>query len=91
MCRRERQGIDLGKELRLLTSAVDTRRQICHPLSALRYEAECQCLTASLAAGRMLEARECCRAAVRFLEMALSHVPAHPLLALQRFTLADLE
>ena len=38
----------------------------------------------------MAEARECCRNAVQFLEAALSHCPRHPLLALQRFTLADL-
>ena len=36
-------------------------------------------------------ALECCRALVAFLEAALAHVPAHALLALQRFTLCDLE
>ena len=40
-------------------------------------------LTASLAAGRLSDARECCRAAVDFLATALCHVPEHPLLALQ--------
>ena len=38
-----------------------------------------------------MDARVCCKAAVRFLEVALAHVPCHPLLALQLFTLADLE
>ena len=53
--------------------------------------AECAMLTAALAAGEMDEARIACAAAVGFLKMALSHVPNHPLLALQRFTLGDLE
>ena len=48
-------------------------------------------LTVALAAGDLETARACCQHAVRFLEMALSGVPAHPMLALQRFTLADLE
>ena len=82
---------DLDKELALLGQALTIRRQLCHPLSAMRYEAECRALTASLAAGRLVDARECCKAAVRFLEVALAHVPCHPLLALQLFTLADLE
>ena len=55
------------------------------------WQAECQALTCALAVGRLDEALASCRVAVRFLEMALSHVPHHPLLALQRFTLSDLE
>ena len=80
-----------AKELRLLREALALRRRHCHPLSALVYEAECASLTCALAVGELPMALECCRRAVAFLEMALDHVPSHPLLALQRFTLADLE
>ena len=82
---------DGDKELDLLRKALSMRRSSCHPLSAALYEAECQALTASLALGQLEEARSSCHAAVAFLAMALSHVPHHPLLALQRFTLSDLE
>ena len=82
---------DEEKELSSLRSALAIRRRLCHPLSAARYEAECQALTCALAVGELPEALESCRNAVRFLEMALAHVPNHPLLALQRFTLGDLE
>ena len=57
----------------------------------MAYEAECATLTCALAVGDLPTALECCRQAVAFLETALSHVPSHPLLALQRFTLSDLE
>ena len=48
-------------------------------------------LTTALALDELETARACCRHVVAFLEVALGGVPAHPLLALQRFTLADLE
>ena len=57
----------------------------------MAYESECATLTCSLALGELETALECCRRAVSFLETALGHVPSHPLLALQRFTLGDLE
>ena len=82
---------DANAELAMLRKAVRLRRRLCHSLSGARYEAECALLTAALAAGEMDEARISCAAAVRFLEMAFSHVKNHPLLALQRFTLSDLE
>ncbi|EOD41938.1 hypothetical protein EMIHUDRAFT_194541 [Emiliania huxleyi CCMP1516] len=58
---------------------------------AVWYEAEGRCLSAALLCGDNAAALECCRALVSFLEAALAHVPAHALLALQRFTLCDLE
>ena len=82
---------DDGEELQLLRSALALRRHHCHPLSTMAYEAECATLTCALAVGDLPTALECCRQAVAFLETALSHVPSHPLLALQRFTLSDLE
>jgi SET and MYND domain-containing protein len=81
---------DDDAELSLLREATKLRLARCHPLSALVYEAETRTLTTALACGHVEEARQCCRAAVRFLEMALGGVPSHPLLALQRFTLVDL-
>ena len=70
--------------------ALGSLRRLCHPCSLVRYSAEGTALGLALARGEVAEARECCRHAVHFLEAALSHCPRHPLLALQRFTLADL-
>lgn len=82
---------DIAEELKLVTEAVELRRLHCHPCSTLRYEAEGTALSLALAVGDMGMARQCCRALVFFLENALAHIPHHPLLALQRFTLSDLE
>jgi len=83
--------LDEQTELRLTLEALALRRESCHALSRDLYDAETRALTIALACGELEAARGCCRAAVRFLEATLAHVPAHPLLALQRFTLADLE
>ena len=66
------------------------RRRACHAYSSARYEAEGRALGLHLAAGDLGAARECCRHVVAFLRASLSPVPSHPLLALQRYTLADL-
>ena len=79
------------EESRLTMLALKLRRDACHPLNTRLYEAEGRALTIALATGDMAVALACCRNAVTFLEAVLAHVPAHPLLALQRFTLADLE
>eukprot|EP00965_Chrysotila_dentata_P198001 6178542-Pleurochrysis_carterae.AAC.2 len=81
---------DAEKELALLRTCRETRRLLCHPLSLARYEAEVSSFNAALAHGYIPLATECCAAAVAFLQAALAHVPNHPLLALQRYTLADL-
>ena len=81
---------DLAKEAELVFEALELLRGACHHGSLVRYGAEGQALGVALAGGDLERARECCVNAVRFLEMALSHCPRHPLLALQRFTLADL-
>lgn len=81
---------DLAKEAGLVFEALAILRNVCHPGSLVRYSAEGQALGVALAGGDVKAARECCTNAVRFLEMSLSHCPRHPLLALQRFTLADL-
>ena len=68
----------------------NNRRRACHAYSSARYEAEGRALGLHLAAGDLGAARECCRHVVAFLRASLSPVPSHPLLALQRYTLADL-
>ncbi len=90
LLRRAAAEEDLEAEAELVQEALDTLRRLCHPCSLARYSAEGTALGLALARGEMAEARECCRNAVLFLEAALSHCPRHPLLALQRFTLADL-
>ena len=82
---------DEQTELALCREAVAIRREYCHRWSSLRYQAEGRCLSVALACGENEEALVCCRALVDFLEAALSHVPCHPILSLQRFTLCDLE
>jgi [histone H3]-lysine4/36 N-trimethyltransferase SMYD len=85
------QATNEPEELRLTLEALQVRRELCHPLSVARYMAEGRALTTALALDELETARACCRHVVTFLEAALGGVPAHPLLALQRFTLADLE
>ena len=82
---------DETRERNLTIEALTLRRAHCHPLSAALYEAEGRALSLCLAVGDLDGATRCCRQSVFFLEAALAHVPAHPLLALQRFTLSDLE
>lgn len=82
---------DDEEEMRLTRQALALRREHCHRWSTLRYEAEGRALSVALATGEMEMALECCRAVVAFLEVALSHIPLHPILSLQRFTLSDLE
>ena len=90
LLRRAAAEEDLEREAELVQEALGTLRRLCHPCSLVRYSAEGTALGLALARGEVAEARECCRNAVQFLEAALSHCPRHPLLALQRFTLADL-
>mmetsp|Transcript_26027 Transcript_26027/g.52177 ORF Transcript_26027/g.52177 Transcript_26027/m.52177 type:complete len:169 (-) Transcript_26027:179-685(-) len=79
-------------EQRMTAEALALRRQLCHPMSSALYEVEGRALTLALARGDLESARGSCAAAVRWLEMVLGNAtPHHPLLALQRFTLADLE
>ena len=66
------------------------RRRACHAHSSAHYEAEGRALGLHLASGDLGAARECCRHVVAFLRASLSPVPSHTLLALQRYTLADL-
>jgi len=90
LLRRAAAEEDLEREAELVQEALSSLRRLCHPCSLVRYSAEGSALGLALARGEVAEARECCRNAVQFLEAALSHCPRHPLLALQRFTLADL-
>ena len=82
---------DEEKEKAATMGALSIRRQVCHPWSLLRYEAEGRALSICLALGELSSALECCRHAVGFLQRTLAHLPCHPMLALQQYTLADLE
>jgi len=70
--------------------ALEVRRRLCGPASVARHYTEMAAFARALEAGDLEEARECCANVVTFLAIALAHVPHHPLLALQRHTLADL-
>lgn len=82
---------DLGGERAALTRALALRRSALHPLHTALYATRGLALSAALVAGDATEARAHCAELVRFLEATLAHVPNHPLLALQLFTLGDLE
>jgi SET and MYND domain-containing protein len=90
LLRRAAAEEDLAREAALVNQALAVLRRRCDPCSLTRYQAEGTGLGLALAQGEVEAARECCQNAVCFLEAALSHCPRHPLLALQRFTLADL-
>ena len=90
LLRRAAAEENLEREAELVQEALGPLRRLCHPCSLVWYSAEGTALGLALARGELAEARECCKNAVQFLEAALAHCPRHPLLALQRFTLADL-
>ena len=71
--------------------ALQVLRPRCPPESVVRYHAECDGLRRATAAGEDDVALACARGACAFLEAAVAHVPCHPLLALQRYRLAELE
>lgn len=81
---------DDNRARELVLRALNIRRLLCTPQSCLRHAAEMEAFGRNLEAGEIHAARECCSNVVAFLQSALSHVPHHPLLALQRHTLADL-
>ena len=60
------------------------------PFSCEGYAAACRAFEAALDAQRIEESAELCRRLVSFLALALCHLPFHPLLGLQLFTLGDL-
>jgi hypothetical protein len=87
----------------LIFEALELVRGVCLPGSMMRYPLESAALDDLLALtqqqlGNVVvgggendkAARECCANVVKFQEMVFSHVPFHPLLSLQRATLADL-
>ena len=64
-----------------------------HPLNAELAAADRAAMTVALACGDVAAARDACRKLCEFLSAVLKAVGAyaHPLFALQQFTLADLE
>ena len=81
----------MADAMALTREALETRRTYCHPLSLLRYHAESACFQLAMQLGEAPTARACCRNVLAFYEMALSHVPWHPMISLERFQLAELE
>jgi hypothetical protein len=85
----QRVGVDGEEGAALVEKALLLRRQHCHRLSTLRYEAESAMERVALEAGGASEvAVDCGRNALNFLEMCLAHVAWHPSLALARLHLA---
>ena len=82
---------DLAGERAALGACLALRGECLHPLHRATYAARGLSLSAALLAGDARAALADCRGLVTFLEAALDQVPNHPLLALQYFTLADLE
>ena len=74
----------------LVNRALAARRNHCGEFSRARYEAEVAAFTLALENNKFKLACDNCQAMVNFLEIALGHVHLHPLLALQRITLAEL-
>lgn len=79
------------REREELARTIEIKEQFLHPLHTSLYQTRGVSLSSALACGDMKQALEDCRHTVAYLEATLSHVPNHPLLALQYFTLADLE
>ena len=88
---RAEQATDGKKAMRLTRLALTTRRTHCHWGSLLRYHAESACFEMAMRLGDKATAKECCAHQLAFLEMALGHVPWHPSLSLERYTLGELE
>ena len=83
--------VDDAAATKLTMEALAVRRTHCHPLSLLRYYAESAAIAVAARLGDHKTARNCNANAIAFLEMALSHVPWHPILSLERMQLAALE
>ena len=88
---RAEQTADGKKAMRLTRLALSTRRTHCHWGSLLRYYAESACFDLAVRQSDTTTARECSGHQLAFLEMALAHVPWHPSLSLERYTLGELE
>lgn len=82
---------DAAEELQQLLGVLELRHRYLQPHDSLIYQTHGQVLAAAIAAGDMTAARDACAAVVDHLRLTLGHVPSHPLLALQLFTLGDLE
>ena len=82
---------DVDAELSLLSEAIELLLTTTHaPFSLDLYQVRCQRLSSWIVAQQTAEALRDCRHVVAVLCLALSHVPCHPLLGLQLFTLGDL-
>eukprot|EP01034_Spumella_vulgaris_P022297 gene22297-28413_t len=78
------------KATRLLESAVTLMQRVCGPFHMELYQMRGMLMTSYLTAGNITDALIQCKYIVSFLCVALNHLPHHPLLGLQLFTLGDL-
>ena len=81
---------DRQKALQMTKEALHVHRRICHPLSLMRYHAECAACELAMRIGETSTARECSVHIVYFLEVALAHVLWHPTLVEERLRFAEL-
>eukprot|EP01052_Picozoa_sp_SAG31_P030888 SAG31_NODE_3212_length_4544_cov_1.849719_8_plen_83_part_00 len=72
------------REEKLVRQALGLQRQIFHELSLDVYEATAAAYKLALASGRLDAALRDMLGMVKFLRMAYRHVPAHPMLGIQR-------
>lgn len=82
---------DIKCERQKLTEAKELLAQVLDPLHSELYRLHGLCLNAAIVEADYEAALVECSAVVHFLETTLEHVPNHPLLALQLYTLSDLE
>eukprot|EP00040_Diaphanoeca_grandis_P009164 m.47873 g.47873 ORF g.47873 m.47873 type:complete len:489 (+) comp20612_c0_seq1:238-1704(+) len=83
-----RDNDDVKTEIVALRKAVDVLR--CMPFNVDLYSARAALMSSLVAVGDLQEACTHCRLVVAFLVVAFAHVPNHPLLGLQLYTLGDL-
>ena len=91
LARAEAASADPQKAMRLTRLALSTRRKHCHWGSILRNHAESAAFQLAMRLGDVATARECCANVLAFFEIALGHVPWHPSISLERYTLGELE
>lgn len=84
----ESSGLD--EEEKLVRKAVALRRKVSHPLSLDVYEGNATAYKLALAAGDLDAALADCTRMVAFLQMAYAHIPSHPMLGIQLYTLGNL-
>eukprot|EP01051_Picozoa_sp_SAG22_P002983 SAG22_NODE_139_length_18025_cov_4.352058_4_plen_1082_part_00 len=79
-----------AQEAKLVRKAVALRRKVSHPLSLDVYEANAASYKLALSTADLGAALGDCSRMVEFLRLAYAHVPNHPMLGIQLYTLGNL-